>query len=197
MKKLIVVLLTVMILINGFVVLDYFNFSFINISLDNVDKSVTFGLLIANLAVAVFIFYQIRQTSNHFLALNRPWISLHINKESSMNTIASLTNFSMYLENSGKLSAKNLMITYEKIGIIKSNENLTFDKIELLEVYPNYSEKLSDNVYSGNVNMGYKFTIKYEYDKEKVSNVVYLYHPHRYTVRISDIKPEIPRSASV
>jgi len=155
---------------------------------------VTIGLLIANLAVAVFIFYQIKQTSNHFFELNRPWILLRIKRIMEQTGTGRINHFPIYLENSGKLSAKNLVITYEKIGIIKSNENLTFNEIKLLEVYPNYSEKLSNTVYSGNVNMGYKFTIKYEHGKKKFSNVVYLYHSNKYTVRISDIDPKIPPS---
>jgi len=116
------------------------------------DKWITGGLLIANLSVALLIYLQIRQSNDHFLDLNRPWINLDLGHSTEttyhFEKPNSQTLYPLFLVNRGNLSARDVEIKFLK-SESKINEsylqhipkNIRFNSIP-----PNFKHRVFSDV---------------------------------------------------
>ncbi len=112
---------------------------------------ITVGLLLANLAVAILIAIQMKQTKKQFIDLNRPWLHLYVEKIREIKSEGAgwgdhtyYNYYPLILENSGKLTAKNIQISTnsdETAQAILHKNN--FDSIRFEEFYPSTCDELN------------------------------------------------------
>lgn len=156
----------------------------------------TLGLLIANLLVALLIYYQMKQSKNQFIGLNRPWLHLRLVKttvpsHTSMGTDYT-TSYPLILENSGNLTAENIKITtnndYLNKIIIRNRHSSVID---FKEFFPNQKTPLLETVYEASHDGTdiIPITLSYEFNKKPFMKDYYLYQVPNRDPQLTDINP--------
>lgn len=167
--------------------------------IDNIEFYVTFGLLLANLSVAILITIQMKQTKNQFIDLNRPWLHLHIEKirEKMVSGGGYDTTFSIYypliLENSGNLTAKNIQINTDSSSLAEVIKNKNhFNSFHFAEFYSNYKQTLLDTIVGVSKDGSdiHTITLSYEFSKTKITKNYYLYEKFNADPVLTDIEPQ-------
>lgn len=181
MKKLYLLFLILVIFTISFIVLEYFTlFSFFD-SISEIDKTITFGLLIANGIVAALIYYQLHQSKNHFLDLNRPWVHLdlgYVNVTSYFfDKPRSSTQYPLFLVNRGKLSALDIEIVFLKSesNIMESVSEYIPKNIQFNSIPPNFKYRLFDDLISIISDSQYLvYSISYKFNGETYNDKLFL-----------------------
>lgn len=162
------------------------------------DKWITGGLLIANLSVALLIYLQIRQSNNHFLDLNRPWIHLdlgHVNTtDYNFQKPTSNTSYPLFLVNRGNLTALDVEIVFLKSESKISEDYLDYilKNIQFNSIHPKFKHRMFSDV---NVLISASdcivYSISYKFNGETYKSKAFLTNSSGLVPTCTDKMPSI------